>query len=204
MNDGDLGRIRTLIDFLSPSFDNVLSSRPYTRMLPLVVDASLQAAINYERIVLPRVQHVVARYPWCVYTADAVELLRAVGVEEVLQWKGQAKQALFRDILQVLVDYDLASVAALADWITTDHARSTLLQINGLGSKTFDYIRLLCGQEAFPLDRHLARFLAIAGVDRQKLDHVRIQTLLTESCHQLGIDPRTTERRLWLLMRACS
>ena len=45
-----------------------------------------------------------------------------------------------------------------------DGNAESLLEINGVGRKTIDYMKLLSGQQAIPIDRHMFQFLEIAGV----------------------------------------
>lgn len=52
----------------------------------------------------------------------------------------------------------------MAEWILDDKNAESLLDINGVGIKTIDYMKLLSGQQAIPIDRHMFQFLEIAGV----------------------------------------
>ena len=51
----------------------------------------------------------------------------------------------------------------MAEWILDDRNAESLLEISGVGRKTIDYMKLLSGQQAIPIDRHMFQFLEIAG-----------------------------------------
>jgi endonuclease III len=124
-------------------------------------------------------------------------------VEELLQWRGVEKIERFRRLLELLVEYHIGSVDDLCFWSATSTGRCELLQVKGIGNKTYDYLRMLCGQITFPIDRHIIRFLQMADVDIRSYGYETSQRLLFDSCGRLGADPGVIERGLWALMRSC-
>lgn len=204
MCEAELQRVAELMRFLQPSFPSVGKGTPaYENMAALLADVSLQAGIDYHRVVRPRVQAILAKYRICDRTQDVVSLLQKVSAAELLQWRNPEKLTRFTGILRVLVESGVGDVRDLALWLGTPNARRRLLEISGVGDKTFDYLRLLCGIVSFPIDRHFARFLRLAGVDVRHSGYERAQQLLLDSCVEIGIEPHVAERSLWLLLRAC-
>jgi hypothetical protein len=201
----DLERVSALIEFLRPCFVECTGPRPaYDHIAALLADVSLQAAVNHARIVAPRITWILTRYPSCIQTHDLVTILRTVSTEEFLQWRGTEKVQRFEDLVKLVASRGIADVPELARWVETTCARTAVLAINGIGQKTFDYLRLLCGNVTFPIDRHIIRFLKIAGIDIRRCGYDRAQQLLSESCNKLSLEPFSVEKGLWNLMRSCS
>jgi endonuclease III len=201
----DLKKVKFLVEFLRPSFPEVSRDGPvYQNMAALLADLVLQAAINYEKVVAPRVNSILERYPACITTANVVDLICKESLEEILNWKGRVKLERFRTLLAFLVGEGIDDTAALAEWISRPASRAQLLAINGLGAKSVDYLKLLCGVSSFPIDRHIFRFIALAGVSTRKCSYVDAQMLLLRSCEELNLCPSRTENAIWTLMRDCA
>jgi endonuclease III-like uncharacterized protein len=109
----------------------------------------------------------------------------------------------FKSILEFLLRRNIGSIKDLGCWSDGGAAREEFLEIRGVGNKTFDYLRMLCGRATFPLDRYFLRFLSLAGVNVKTCGYNYAQQLLMDSCIAVGLEPRTTERRLWSLLRRC-
>jgi len=205
MTAADLRSVTALLRFLEPSFPAVPSlALPYGNMAALLADVSLQAGLNYSHVVRPRVAEILEAYPDCRRVRDLSRLLEQVPVCRLLRWKDPIKLSRFISLFDVLLEQRIDGVEDLAAWSDTTEGRAKLMGIRGIGKKTVDYLRLLCGRSTFPIDRHFARFLWLAGVNVERCGYDYAQQLLLESCHALGFEPRATEKRLWSLLRACS
>jgi hypothetical protein len=201
----ELDRVISLIKFLKPCFIESRGSTPaYNHITALIADASLQAAVHYDRIVAPRIKSILERYPWCTQTQDLEMVLQTVSVEELLNWRGADKIQRFNGIFHLVRARGITDVQQLSLWVDSCDARTALLGVKGVGQKTFDYVRLLCGHAAFPIDRHILRFLRIAGIDAHRCGYERAQQLLTDSCKSLELEPSFVEKGLWNLMRSCA
>jgi endonuclease III len=204
MSSQQLERVKELLHFLQPAFPNVRpAGAAYQNMAALLADVSLQAGLNYQSVVWPRVKSIMERYPECRGTGDVLQILEKVRAQDLLRWKGPDKIARFENILNLLVRYQISTIDDLAIWSDETPARTALLGIQGIGEKTVDYLRLLCGKASFPIDRHFTRFLKLAGVDVSVCGYDTAQQLLMDSCAELGIEPRVAENSLWILLRAC-
>jgi endonuclease III len=204
MNSHQLEKVKELLRFLQPAFPTTRPAGPaYENMAALLADVSLQAGVNYQRVVWPRVRSILQQHPECRGTADVLRILKRVTTQDLLQWKGSDKVARFENILNLIVRYHIRTIEDLAIWSDGAGARATLLGIRGIGEKTVDYLRLLCGKASFPIDRHFIRFLKLAGVDVKACGYSAAQQLLMDSCADLGIEPRLTEKSLWLLLSSC-
>lgn len=91
-------------------------------------------------------------------------LFQTIPIEEIIQWKNKRKQDTICDLAWYLYNCNVNREDDLAEWILDDRNAESLLEINGVGRKTIDYMKLLSGQQAIPIDRHMFQFLEIAGV----------------------------------------
>jgi hypothetical protein len=206
MSRSELERVTELLEFLIPSFAPQIAEKgtpAYGHVGALLADVSLQAGLNYERVVMPRIQDILTNYPDFKRTSDISKLFSVVSAEDLLRWKGAEKADRFRTLVSTLLDAGVETVAELKEWTSSEHACQRLFAIRGIGNKSLDYLRLLCGHSTFPIDRHLYRFLAIAGVDRRECRYERAQELFIGACTQLCVEPVFVEKGLWNLMRAC-
>ncbi len=205
MSGRDSRAVAELLQFLRPAFPSCSEpSRAYDHIGALLADLCLQAGVNYDYIVRPRVEYILERFPSSACVEGLRGALASVDIGEFLRWKGQTKIRLFGAVLEALEYRYIQDVGDLSSWTCTTEARETLLRIHGFGRKTFDYLRLLCGFESIPMDRHLLRFLDLAGVDSRLFDYDAAQELLLTACRQVGLEPYKAERGLWVLMRSCT
>ena len=65
----------------------------YNHMGATITDAALQAGINYDSVVRPRVQHLRLDYPQASTTSGFLRLLNEQGAEKDLRWKHSEKPA---------------------------------------------------------------------------------------------------------------
>ena len=82
-------------------------------------------------------------------------LFQTIPIEEIIQWKNKRKQDTICDLAWYLYNCNVNREDDLAEWILDDRNAESLLEINGVGRKTIDYMKLLSGQQAIPIDRHM-------------------------------------------------
>lgn len=86
----------------------------------------------------------------------------------------------------------------LAEWILDDGNAESLLEINGVGRKTIDYMKLLSGQQAIPIDRHMFQFLEIAGV--LTADYKEASRILRKTASVLEVGESVLDKTIWNYM----
>jgi len=201
----EINPVAAMLQFLQPSFPHCeRPSRVYNHIGALLADVSLQAGLNYDHVVRPRVNAILANFPDTERVSELKARTLKIGVQAFLQWKGLTKIGVFMSMLRVLDLRGIESVDEVCDWSCTEDARTSLLEIRGFGEKSFDYLRLLCGFESIPLDRHLIRFLELTGVNCRSIAYNTMQDILFDACAQIGLEPYKAERGLWVLMRSCA
>jgi endonuclease III len=95
----------------------------------------------------------------------------------------------------------LDTVTDIADWVQLATARDELLMLRGIGKKSVDYMRALCGHETIPVDRHWIRLVALAGVTSREYDYTRM--VIERACREVGLPLHVADRGIWLLSQSC-
>ena len=86
----------------------------------------------------------------------------------------------------------------MSEWILIDRNVESLLEINGVGRKTVDYMKLLSGQQAIPIDRHMFQFLKIAGV--LTADYREASRILRKTASVLEVGESVLDKTIWNYM----
>jgi endonuclease III len=90
-------------------------------------------------------------------------------------------------------------VGGAADEATCRANADRLLAVRGMGPKTIDYFRILCGeQDTAAVDVHLTRFLERAGVRVRDYDHAR--AVIAEAAALLGVPAARLDHSIWTYM----
>lgn len=169
----------------------------------LLADVTLQAGMNYQYVVRPRVTRILRKYPSGSTIRKLLTLVKRVSVRQLLNWNNKRKLRVFAELLGTCHRNNIDSVQDLALWVDDPCARPVFLAVNGMGDKSFDYLRMLCGHAVFPIDRHMRYLLQLAGVGECVRRYHEAQRLLVGACERLQLDPRNTEVALWNLVRSC-
>jgi hypothetical protein len=178
----------------------------YDHVGALLADVVLQPGLNYRWVVAPRVNRIIAVWPSAMTVTCMRNVVRRVGSHGVLRWSHKEKPRRYRALLGCCARFGIESVNDLGSWAIMSESREYLAEMRGMGPKSIDYLLRLLGHATVPVDRHLLRVLALAGLQPANYRHA--QGLLLGGCDRAGLDPAKTERALWVLFssgrRACS
>jgi hypothetical protein len=174
-----------------PHFPGVEAGRArYDHMGALLADAALQAAIDFNSVVKPRVQRMLAAWPEADTVARFLVRVRAEGLHQVLDWTDAEKPSRAVRLADLLTDEGVDSVDELRNWSLRPGSRAKLLKLKGVGEKTADYIAMLAGAPVLAVDRRIRAFVG-SGTDEQ------IRGLLTAVATDLDIDLGVLDRVVW-------
>jgi hypothetical protein len=187
-------KVRQLPGF--PTFPGVEAGvARYDHMGALLADAALQAAIDFDSVVRPRVARLLAAWPEAV----TVDLFRArvaaEGLGTVLDWKHPEKLARALRLAELLAAEMVQTVSQLRSWCLLPDSRSKLLRLQGVGEKTADYVAVLAGGQAIAVDRRIRAFVG-GGTDQE------IRALLTAVASELNLDLGVLDRVAWAAGKA--
>jgi len=184
---------------------------PYNHMGATITDAVLQAGLRYETVVWPRVQHVMEAYPEAATTSGFLAVRRERGGEEVVHWTHPEKLGRMEAVAELFIAEHVETESDLRVWLCGESAGADdaeaacranvakLAAVRGMGPKTIDYFRILCGeQDTAAVDVHLLRFLEQAGVQVSGYEQAR--EVIGEAAAELGISAARLDHSIWTYM----
>lgn len=196
--DKSVQNVINLIDKIPHNYAEITQRTPYYNMAATLTDAVLQAGMNYKSVVYPRVYNILNKYSEYRTTCDFIILFQTIPIEEIIQWKNKRKQDTICDLAWYLYKCNVNTEDDLAEWILDDENAESLLNINGIGRKTIDYIKLLSGQQAIPIDRHMFQFLEIAGI--LTTNYKEASRIMRKTAAILEVGESVLDKTIWNYM----
>lgn len=186
-------------DTLSLSMDN---SRNLTNnnMGATIIDGILQAGLNYNNVVKPRVEKFKKDYPNVKTTTDFFNLISVTDLSEVINMKGQKIER-----IHLLVDFlknrRIETENDFYEWLTNSDNALILSNLKGIKSKTIDYFKILTGhKDAVAIDSRLLNFIKLACNDLESISKEFARELLMKTAMQLNVEPATLDFSIWSFM----
>ncbi|MDE0939830.1 MAG: hypothetical protein OSA43_07730, partial [Pirellulales bacterium] len=161
----------------------------------VLADSVLQAGVRYETVVQPRVNRIVALYPEARNLDGLSLLLTRVDTSEFLMWQHPIKVKRFERMVKFFHDRSLNRAEDVAKFLYEKQARTLLMELNGVGPKTYDYLCTLLGLDRIAVDRHVITFACEAGVTAGGYEHV--QRVTSYAADLLGIMRRDFDAWIW-------
>ena len=183
--DNSVQKVIDLLERIPHNYAEITQRTPYYNMAATLTDSVLQAGMNY-------------KYSDYRTTCDFIILFQTIPIEEIIQWKNKRKQNTICNLALYLYNCNINTEDDLAEWILDDGNAESLLEINGVGRKTIDYMKLLSGQQAIPIDRHMFQFLEIAGV--LTADYKEASRILRKTASVLEVGESVLDKTIWNYM----
>jgi endonuclease III-like uncharacterized protein len=117
------------------------------------------------------------------------------GVSHFLLWDHHVKIARFLLLMDFLDSQELTSTSCLREWLVREGSRQHLMELNGVGPKTFDYMCCLVGIDCIAVDRHVRTFVAEAGININEYDLVK--SVVSNAADLLGLARRDFDAWIW-------
>jgi endonuclease III len=170
----------------------------YGHMGATITDAILQAGVRWDSVVWPRVKRVRSDFPEAKTTSGFLDVAERVGLEEMIRWKHPEKIGRIMGVARFLVDEHVETEEDLKAWLSTPGNDERLRSQRGIGPKTVDYFRLLAGISTAAIDRHLMRFLAMAGIEVDLYEEAR--DVVEEAAAILKVPAEILDHSIWRYM----
>lgn len=170
----------------------------YNHMGATITDAILQAGLNYRHVVWPRVAHLLRDFPDYTTTCDFLILMKIFPLPELLNWHNKRKLTLIEKVSNLFFDNNIETETDLASWLAKQTNEQVLLEFNGIGFKTIDYLKMLAGSQAIAIDRHLFNFLKLADVVTNTYQEA--SEIYYETAKLLCIDEYELDKKVWNYM----
>jgi len=114
-------------------------------------------------------------------------------------WKGIDRAERFCEIIQLFHAEGIETEADLKEWLLASEANlSKLRRINGIGPKTVDYFKILVGISTSAIDRHLLKFLEMAGI--QYSSYEAAQAIINNVADILNVERAKFDHSIWQYM----
>ena len=165
----------------------------------LLTDVVLQAGLNYQHVVAPRVYKVLNEYP-VAYTINRFSaVLQKHSIETVLDWHDCEKQIRMIRILEFCKAQGIQNTYQLKLYLVNSKSNSDKFKsIRGIGDKTYDYLLKLLGVESVAVDRHVYKFVSDAGIIYK--NYKEAKQIVEYAADMMQISRRTLDYSIWLYM----
>ena len=160
----------------------------------MLAECALQAGLNYETVVVPRVKAFVDKYPAASTVSGLRALLASSDTASLLGIRNARKCGVFRDLAHLLFTENVETPPDLRAWLEHRDSRNKLLALHGVAVKTAAYLRLLIGLPSVAIDVHLRRAAAEVGVRRPD---DKLEQLYSEAAKQEGVPLAELDGSLW-------
>lgn len=192
-------QVQKLADFIkTKQFDPVTQHTPYYHMGATITDSILQAGLNYRYVVYPRVLKLLSEFPDYKTTCDFLVLMQTIPLLELVSCNNEKKIQLIQQLSWIFYNNEIESENQLSVWLNKSENIQQLISINGIGPKTIDYLKMLSGNQSIAIDRHLFKFLRLAGIFTNSYnDASAIYQLTAET---LSMSKYELDKKIWLYM----
>ncbi len=170
-----------------------------THLGSVIVDAVLQARQSYKNTVAPRVVEFERNQPGAVTLEGFLAFLETGELREAIRWHGATRLNRIGLIAAALADCNVDTVSDLHDAfaaeVTDKVLEYRLRQIDGVGRKTVNYLRILSGIDACAIDMRLKRFAAEAGIGNLSVRH--LEEVIAEAAREAHTTLRAIDAAMW-------
>jgi endonuclease III len=180
------------------NFMSTKQREPYYHMGATITDSILQAGMNYRHVVFPRILELLYEYPNYTTTCDFLILIQTIPLEKLINWKNERKLNSIEKLSWFLYENGIENENLLASWLNNHENIIQLSSIKGIGAKTIDYLKLLSGNQAIAIDRHLFKFLNMAGIDIHSYQEA--SEIYCKTAEILKISKYELDRQIWFYM----
>ncbi|MEJ8818564.1 hypothetical protein [Lacibacter sp. H407] len=146
---------------------------PYNHIGALYTDIILQAGLNYNTVVRPRVAKVYNLFPEANTVSGFLDVINKFGLKYVISWRDEKKADRILSLINFSITNDIETENDFKKFLLAEGNRLKVLDLSGIGPKTIDYaLKLLC-VDTVAVDRHIFTFVSNAGIKRNEYTEVK-------------------------------
>lgn len=142
----------------------------YTHIGALFADVILQAGLNYNSVVKPRVKRILIDYPEAYTLTRFKDLVDSKGLCNVIDWNHHVKLERFDSLVAFCMLNNIDTCVQLKEFLLITSNQKALLDLKGIGPKTVDYLMKLLSFDTIAVDRHIYSFVEMAEIDASGYD----------------------------------
>ncbi|MBI2054665.1 MAG: hypothetical protein HYT39_01025 [Candidatus Sungbacteria bacterium] len=163
----------------------------------IIIDGILQAGINYNAVVLPRVLSFLSANSKLRTLTDFKRKIQEVGIDAVINFRNEAKIQRIKDIVNLLELEGVDTVNDFKKWLGKDANINKLKSIKGIGDKTSDYFQILVGISAVAVDTNIRDFLRVAGIKVKDDEYSRPKQIVENAAKEMNIGLSVLDYSIW-------
>lgn len=168
----------------------------------VIVDGVLQSGLNYQNVVLPRVEKIKS-IPEARTVSGFLSLMVSNALDQLLAGKdnkpfGGDKPLTIILLASLLQLEGVETVSDFQNWLLNQDNEGKLKRIRRIGDKTVDYLKLLVGIDTVAVDVHLRNFLIKSG--GTDTDYTSVKEIFLRASNMLEISPATLDSAVWQYM----
>lgn len=186
------------INITSHKFEQVTQRIPYFHMGATITDAILQAGLSYKSVVYPRILNLLTKYSDYKTTCDFIILMQTIPLSNLINWENELKLSRITNLSYFFYENKIENENDLAKWLHHEKNINKLFKINGIGPKTIDYLKMLSGNQAISIDRHLFKYLELAGVVVKSYNEAH--KIFSLAAEMLNVTQYELDRKIWTYM----
>lgn len=190
-------KLRGYIERLN-DFKVVAPDIPYNHMGATICDAVLQAGLNWESVVRPRLEKIKKQFPDCCTTTGFRNLLSVNNIKEVIDWNDDEKPRRITGIITFFIEEGIETEIDLRKWLEQDQNLPRLKQLRGVGDKTADYFKWLVGIPTSAVDRHMINFLRAAELTPRNYQDA--QEIIHATADLMNLNRTVLDHSIWKYM----
>lgn len=169
-----------------------------THLGAVLTDIILQAGLNYNTVVFPRVINVFNNFDRASDLNGLTDIINDIGLEKLLNWKNEVKIKRFQSVLEYLKNNSIQTTTELLIHLSYKDNVKNFLSIPGIGNKTIDYFFKLMHLETIAVDRHIIQFLTLANIDFH--NYQTAKKIVEYTADILNISRRDIDYSIWHYM----
>lgn len=173
-----------------------ISCRPvYQHMGAALADSVLQAGLNYENVVKPRISAILKTFPHASTVNVLLEVIEVEGSSKFLQWKHAEKISRFENLVAFVAKSNIENTDDLGKALQDESFLSDIRLLRGVGPKTIDYMACLVGVDRIAVDRHIRDFADAAGLKVRSYEYLR--DVFGYAADLLSVSRREFDASIW-------
>lgn len=167
----------------------------YIHMGALLADSILQAGLNYNSVVLPRIALILENFPDHDRVSSLFGLVQRGETATFLNWKHAEKIERFDALVSFLNASAVENVVDLKHSLLDAAFVTSLRDVRGIGPKTVDYVGCLVGMDSVAVDRHVRTFAKRVGVMEDDYDFLK--SVFCYAADLLSVSRREFDAWVW-------
>lgn len=170
----------------------------YYHIGALFTDIVLQAGLNYNSVVKPRIQKILTHYPDACTVSKFQIVVDNEGLGKVINWKHPEKIGRFEQLMEFARCNRIDTCVDLKLSLSNNKNRDSFLAIKGFGPKTLDYLLKLLNVDSVAVDRHIYAFVKMANIETSGYNETK--KVVEYAADLLNISRTTIDHIIWKYM----